>query len=289
MEKKENPFCLKNDHAYLSWRKNKLASSIVSKPKLFVEVKNLSEPTNAELTSIRDHCKKYNFSFYNTQKPVSTEQIICFAKSLGLQNSEKTVSSGGVNSVTELRVCLDGARQDYIPYSNRPLNWHTDGYYATKKNPVRSFLLHCVRQASVGGESSLIDPEVVYIRLRDLNPLYISSLMLEDAMTIPANTFDKSVLRPQITGPVFWIDQGTLRMRYTARKRNVLWKKDKTVQFATQALEKILNSDDPQIIVHRMEGGQGLICNNVLHKREGFLDSGAGRLMYRARFFDQIS
>ncbi len=273
----------------MSWRKHKLTSSILSTSNLFVEVKNLSKPTNAELTSIRNRCKRCNFSFYSTEKPVGTNQIIYFAKALGLHNSEKTISSGGVNAVAELKVCLDGTRQDYIPYSNRPLNWHTDGYYATNKNPVRSFLLHCVRQASAGGKSSLIDPEIVYIRLRDLDPLYISSLMLEDAMTIPANKIDGNVLRPQVTGPVFWIDRGTLRMRYTARKRNVFWKKDKTVQSATHALEKILNSDDPQIIVHRMKEGQGLICNNVLHKREGFLDRGASRLMYRARFFDQIS
>ena len=39
-----------------------------------------------------------------------------------------------------------------------------------------------------------------------------------------------------------------------------------------------------------VEAGMGLVCNNVLHDREGFTDDPAApRLLYRARFLDRIA
>ena len=73
------------------------------------------------------------------------------------------------------------------PYTNRPLSWHTDGYYNAPEDRIRSFILHCCRNAERGGESALLDPEIAYIRLRDENPRFIAALMHDEAMTIPAN------------------------------------------------------------------------------------------------------
>jgi hypothetical protein len=42
----------------------------------------------------------------------------------------------------------------------------------------------------------------------------------------------------------------------------------------------------------RLAGGQGLVCNNVLHNRSAFNDApapGRGRLVYRARYFDRVA
>ena len=40
----------------------------------------------------------------------------------------------------------------------------------------------------------------------------------------------------------------------------------------------------------RLRAGQGIVCNNILHGREAFLnDSGEdARLVYRARYFNKI-
>jgi alpha-ketoglutarate-dependent taurine dioxygenase len=45
-----------------------------------------------------------------------------------------------------------GDRTAFIPYTNRPIKWHTDGYYHPQSRQIRAMILHCVRAASSGGE-----------------------------------------------------------------------------------------------------------------------------------------
>ena len=111
-------------------------------------------------------------------------------------------------------------------------------------------------------------------------------------MTIPAGEDGYRGPRPDNTGPVFFIDPESqaLVMRYTARKRHVIWRQDAATQAAVNALEDVLASD-PLIIRHKLRPGEGLICNNILHNRSGFADGadGKGRLLYRVRYHDRIS
>ena len=40
----------------------------------------------------------------------------------------------------------------------------------------------------------------------------------------------------------------------------------------------------------RLEPGMGMVCNNVLHQRSGFVDDPLSpRLLYRARYLDRIA
>ena len=116
--------------------------------------------------------------------------------------------------------------------------------------------------------------------------------MQPDAMTIPANIEGGVELRPQQSGPVFSVSaRGALHMRYTARTRSVEWKDDRNTRLAAGFLSELLNSDALYIVRHRLQAGQGIICNNVLHKREAFNDdaqSGRTRLLYRARYHERI-
>jgi hypothetical protein len=78
-------------------------------------------------------------------------------------------------------------------------------------------------------------------------------------------------------------------MRYTARTRSIVWRADAVTQDAVQRLREILDTDSPYVFRLRLAGGQGLVCNNVLHDRSEFTDApGAGRLVYRARYFDRV-
>jgi hypothetical protein len=78
-------------------------------------------------------------------------------------------------------------------------------------------------------------------------------------------------------------------MRYTARTRSIQWKEDAATRDAVAFLERFLASDSPHIFRLRMEAGMGLVCNNVLHDRAGFIDEpGSPRLLYRARYLDRI-
>ncbi len=149
----------------------------------------------------------------------------------------------------------------YIPYSNRRLQWHTDGYYNPPERQVRAFVLHCVTPAANGGENALLDPEIAYLRLRDENPEFIRALMAPDVLTIPANTEEGGENRPAQTGPVFSIDPvtGSLHMRYTARTRSIEWKPDAKTQNAVKALEQLLASDSPDVFRYRFSCGRRIV------------------------------
>jgi alpha-ketoglutarate-dependent taurine dioxygenase len=66
-----------------------------------------------------------------------------------------------------------GERKEFIPYTDKPIRWHTDGYYNIPERTVRGMVLHCVQSAASGGENQLLDHEIAYILLRDENPDFI--------------------------------------------------------------------------------------------------------------------
>jgi alpha-ketoglutarate-dependent taurine dioxygenase len=171
------------------------------------------------------------------------------------------------------------------------LSWHTDGYYNAPEQQVRAFILHCAQAAAEGGENSLIDHELVYLRIRDENPALIKALMHPEAMVIPPNVEQGSEIRRACAGPVFSVDQltGSLHMRYTARKRNIQWRDDALTREAAQLITQILDIDEIAY-TYRLSAGEGVISNNVLHRRSGFVDDeNAKRLMYRARYYDRVA
>jgi alpha-ketoglutarate-dependent taurine dioxygenase len=211
-------------------------------------------------------------------------------RQLGLNRLDRNflADDDGVSSVT---VAGESGRGEFIPYTDRPIRWHTDGYYNPPDRKIRAMLLHCVRRAREGGENTLVDHEIVYLRLRDENPEWIRALMLPDAMTIPAREDADGVARAAETGPVFTVNpDGALHMRYTARTRSIEWKRDPAVEAAVAALSRVLGEDSR--FHHRLflEPGMGIVCNNVLHERTGFVDDPAApRLLYRARYYDRIA
>jgi alpha-ketoglutarate-dependent taurine dioxygenase len=196
------------------------------------------------------------------------------------------------DGITSLEAVAEKAARGYIPYSNRRLLWHTDGYYNPPENRIRAFILHCVRPAAEGGENGLLDPEIAYILLRDADPGYVRALSALNAMTIPPNVEPGFPARPAQTGPVFSAEDEGLHMRYTARTRSIEWHPDEATCAAVAFLKQILEGDSPYVFKARLASGQGLVCNNVLHNRTAFTDDpapGANRLVYRARYGDRIA
>ena len=58
---------------------------------------------------------------------------------------------------------------------------------------------------------------------------------------------------------------------------------------ARNFLTDLLADESGPVFHYRLQPGEGLICNNVLHNRTGFKDEAQHkRLLYRARFFDRI-
>jgi alpha-ketoglutarate-dependent taurine dioxygenase len=291
-------FDLGDDQAYRRWRDAKLADYPRSPDELTVDVAALGAPTPAETEAVLRACRRANMCLYRSRQhfgdPLATRRALGgFARHFGLSHFEDH-RSADADGIVALEVAAEGGRLGYIPYTNRPIGWHTDGYYnyAGPTQMIRAMLLHCVRSADLGGENGLLDHEIVYIRLRDENPDFIAALIHPQAMTIPSNDEGDGKVRAENTGPVFVLDpdSGELTMRYTARKRNIRWREDAATQAAVRTLERLL-SDDPLILRVKLEPGGGVICNNVLHDRIGFdADEGArsGRLLYRIRSYDRI-
>ena len=77
-------------------------------------------------------------------------------------------------------------------------------------------------------------------------------------------------------------------MRYTARTVSIEWPDDEKMNAARAALEKLLSDTDgdPMIVRRRLSAGEGIICNNVLHKRSSFEDP--TRVLYRGRFSNRV-
>ncbi len=89
------------------------------------------------------------------------------------------------DGVSQVTVTGEAGRGEYIPYTNRPIRWHTDGYYNPPQRTIRAMVLHCVARAAEGGENALLDHEIAYLMLRDADPAHVRALMQADAMTIP--------------------------------------------------------------------------------------------------------
>jgi hypothetical protein len=286
-----NPFDLSNDAAYRQWRNEKLARKPTDTAVLMVAVENPETPTPAERDAIFARCRDYNMAIYATGRPIDKPGALAFARRFGLARLDSPLWTGE-DGVTAIKVNGEGRQAAYIPYSNRPLSWHTDGYYNDSGHQVRGMLLHCARDAASGGASALMDPEIAYIHLRDQNPNHIAALSRLDVLTIPANHEGGAMIRPAHTGPVFSVMAGRLHMRYSARKRYVEWRDDAMTTAARQALDLLLGSDNDDIIRHRLQPGEGLISNNILHNRGGFDDhreAGRDRLLYRVRFLDRVT
>ena len=275
---------------YLRWRERKLARYPRRAEDLVVEVRDPRNLSDSEATELRRLCGLANMAVYASPLAGVADKDIPrgLGERLGLARLQANPLADE-DGISSLEVAPEKSGRGYIPYSNRRLLWHTDGYYNAPRERIRAFILHCVRPAAAGGENRLLDPDIAYILLRDADPRYVAALAAPDAMTIPANEEDPAAQRAAQTGPVFSTEDGALHMRYTARTRSIVWRADAVTQDAVQRLREILDSDLPYVFRLRLAGGQGLVCNNVLHDRSEFTDApGAGRLVYRARYFDRV-
>jgi hypothetical protein len=289
-----NPFLLANKTSYITWRQQKLAAYPTTIKDLIIKINNPYQLSSQEYTALLNCCRKTNFAIYeiDTKVAIDKSALQALTAQLGLHRLDHNLCADE-DGIAALQVNTTGRSQEYIPYSNRPINWHTDGYYNTPEQQVRAVLLHCIRPALTGGDNQLLDHEIAYIQLRDANPDYIAALMATDVMTIPANVEQGTELRTAQSGPVFSIElqTGELHMRYTARTRSIIWKSSDTLSAALTHLQKLFHEDSQYVFHCRLAPNQGLICNNILHNRSSFTDGDnpeQRRLLYRMRFYDRI-
>ncbi|QFY89766.1 TauD/TfdA family dioxygenase [Magnetovirga frankeli] len=289
----QHPFDLTNESAYGRWRDDKLRQAPQRAEELIVEIQDPAQLTPAEQGQMRQAIQRANMVLFACQRPFTDHaSLSALSAQFGLKRLDNHLCTDE-DGISNLQVSDQGHKRHYIPYTNRKINWHTDGYYNPLDKQIHGLALYCAQQAAEGGGNKVLDHELAYIRLRDANPDFIRALSQPDAMGIPANDVEGEVLRQATFGPVFSVDasSGTLHMRYTARKRNIIWPDDATTQAALTELDDLFSEDAPPIFSVRLEPGQGLLCNNLLHYRDAFTDDpqrGQTRLYFRARYYDRI-
>ncbi len=290
----KTPFDLDNDDLYLYWRDTKLLDYPETLADLVVEINDPRKLTEAEHQKLLSVCQKANMVIYagKTGDDPDSEIPLAMGRAFNLTELDHNWLADA-SGLTSLTVVDGGDREKYIPYSNRAINWHTDGYYNTPDKQIHGLNLHCVMPAPEGGENRLMDHEIVYSLLRDKNPDYIRALMADDVMIIPSRMGKDGVIaRKEEVGPVFSVNpvSGDLHMRYTIRTQNVIWKDDPLTLEALKELENLLESDSNYNYQGKLQSGMGLVSNNVLHDRSAFEDNEQQkRLIYRARYYARLS
>lgn len=287
------PFDLADLRAYARWRERKLDSAPRRIEDIVVTLDDPRRLGAQERASLVDLNRRCNMALYVSKTGTDPDKEI--PRRLGAQLGMTTLDghwladSDGISPISVMGAEQRGERKEFIPYTDKPIRWHTDGYYNTPAHTIRALLLHCVQSGATGGANRLLDHEIAYLLLRDENPEFIRALSAPDALTVPPRTDDRGVARDAQPGPVFSVnDDGTLHMRYTARSVSIAW--SAAALAARTALERILAAPTPWTFQGRLEPGMGLVSNNVLHDRSGFAEtSGKRRLLYRARYYERVA
>jgi len=273
-------------------RAKKLSQHPLRVDALWVEIANPRHPTAAEISAIRERCRRFNMALYAGKQPIVDGAGLCeFGRQIGLHALDPNPLAG-TDGVARIKVTPKPAAGEYIPYTTRAIRWHTDGYYNKTECQIRGLIMHCVVTAEAGGTNRLLDPDILFARLWDHDPNHVRTLMRLDALTIPENTSPGTTQRPARSGPVFSIHTGPyLHMRYTARTRSIHWLDDPQVIAARGALETLIEEISAEAVQVHLQANQGLVCNNVLHDRSAFEESpedGYGRVMLRARYLQRV-
>lgn len=275
----------------MRWRDQKLSDYPVNAEELIVEISNPFALTAAEVKKIIALSQKTNLVLYALKCDQTNRKVVAaLAAQLGLSQPDDHFFIAR-DGLAELSDSPDMTKSAFIPYTNKPLSWHTDGYYNVSERQIYSFILHCASPAVQGGENTLLDHELLCIELYEEDPAYLQALMAPRVMTIPAHHVDGEEQRAEQSGPVFSVDVNNhWHMRYTARDRYIRWSSDPVVQSAKKFIQELLSEQQMAgFFSRKLASGEGVICNNVLHKRLGFLDlEGAKRLFFRSRYLNRV-
>ena len=277
---------------YETWRDEKLANYRAKPASLFVEINNPLQLSSAEKKAMTNNCRSNNLSFI-TVKPNGDIRgaISSINAQLGLVDFDPHLCAEG-DGLVVIEDTNAPKKGGYVPYSNQALNWHTDGYYNQMDALVGAFSLYCIEPAIEGGENRWIDPEMLYIHFRELNPDIIYALSQVGALTIPERREGDKITREVSTGPVFFIDRVSQKpkMRFTQRKRNIHWLQSTSLTDALDVLNNFLSSDSEIHHQYKLAAGEGLICNNVLHNRSAFADNTEQkRKLLRGRYINSVA
>ena len=216
------------------------------------------------------------------------------AAQLGMQQLDANwlADEDGISQHRRVATRDADGRGGFIPYTDRAIRWHTDGYYHPAERRIRGMVLHCVRPAASGGVNGLLDHELAYIALRDADPAHVRALMQPDAMTIPARADDDGVARPAQSRPGLRGRRTTAACTCATRRARAASSGRPTPPPAPpwRRWRRCSPASRPGSCAPGWSPAWAWSAHNVLHDRTGFEDDPARpRLLYRARYLDRVA
>ncbi len=267
---------------YKRWEELKLNNFISHPGNLIVEINQAESLKKSEKLKIMELLDQQNLVFYEfkNMKGTTVDAVLSLSKQIGLEDFDYNLRTDktGLTSIVAQDNPLN--EDEYVPFTTKPLNWHTDGYYNLLDESIHSWLLHCDKPAKQGGENEFLDHEIAYILFNRVNT-NISSLMDNNAYVIPKNI---KTGRSSVNSYVFSFNNvyGKLHMRFTMREKNIHW--NKNIANEINELKQIIQNSKNYQIKYKLDSGQGAITNNILHNRSSFTNSdNQTRLIYRIR------
>ncbi|GIR42524.1 MAG: hypothetical protein CM15mP53_04400 [Ectothiorhodospiraceae bacterium] len=266
---------------FLRWAEEKEKNIPQNSDGILVNIHDINNVKTSEIAKIKETIYKYNSCIYSSKIALkSNTNLLKFVELVGMKTYDcNNIESSEISTITPLQ----NSKINYIPYTDKLLNWHTDGYY--DKKSIFSWLLHCVNPATQGGENYLLDHELV-LREYLLRNDDINNLMAEDALTIPAS---KDTSRPEISTYIFSFKNKyrRLHMRFSMRKDNI-----GTSAKASPAiikLKEIIENDCAKYsLTYKLQKNEGIITNNILHGRKAFKDDKVKRKLLRIRSYERL-
>jgi hypothetical protein len=244
---------------------------------LKIDLHDINHISLKEISIIKDKIKRFNCCIYKSHVDLLTQaDLLNFAKSIGMKTyDDNNIHSNPVSSIMPLE---PEKTVNYIPYTNKQLNWHTDGYYDEK--PIFSWLLHCEEPAFSGGENYLLDHELA-IREYILKHDNLDQLTRPDSFIIPSNA---DAGRNETKGYICDMNNKykKFHMKFSMRQKNIeLNERSKT---AFIRMKKIIKEDCKKYcITYKLSKNEGIVSNNILHGRNSFVDGKVMRKLYRIR------
>jgi len=225
---------------------------------------------------------KFNCCIYASGTDLDdNSKIMRFAQSLGMRTFDShNIDDSAISTISANK---DENNIRYIPYTNKGLNWHTDGYYDSK--PIFSWLLHCIEPALSGGENFLLDHELA-IREYILKYDDIIYLTNNETFSIPTD----EVAKREITSN-YVCDMNNeykkLHMNFSMRKENIIVNKNS--ESAMSKLIKIIKEDCKKYhLTYKLSKSEGIVSNNILHGRNAFKDGRVMRKILRIRSHERL-
>ena len=266
---------------FLRWAEEKEKNIPENIDGIFVNIHDINNVKTSEIAKIKETINKYNSCIYSSKIALkSNTDLLKFVELVGMKTYDcNNIESSKITTITP----LENKKINYIPYTDKSLNWHTDGYY--DKKSIFSWLLHCVNPATEGGENFLLDHELVlreYIFSND----DIDDLMAGDALTIPES---KDTSRSEISTYIFSFKNQykKLHMRFSMRKDNI--GTSPKASLAVTKLKKIIENDCAKYsLSYKLQKNEGIITNNILHGRKAFKDDKVKRKLLRIRSYERL-